>query len=505
MIRIGNKNRYIKVYLDKTPDLIKYDNNGQAYITFHTKNNKAHMNVFENNLCILLKGSERNKKSSTTQHYKEKLSHFEEEAEAAGCFDENNILQEDIFTSTSIATILILRYSEESSDIWVNDAGVELMKYRDENSIIEINSKAKEKNKKDMNNTNDIDICVDWDSNTRNAKYKFSEDFIQKVGCSIANEICAKLKDVELQINKVKIQSSNEYIPDKVYIKPTNKLLLPECVTLDDIISTLKSKKAIMFVGAPGSGKTSAAHYVVYEMLGHIDATNQVLNLSINQETVYTSTIGGLTMNINGDWEISDGSIMNFLNLAVNNPDKAYFLILDEINRGNISNALGEMITAMSQRNIPVTTNTGKHMIVPNNLYIIGTMNIIDTSTSHLDSALLDRFAIFNMNGSIVNADSIKPNANESLKEVINRIIESINKINDILSSDESMSIDNQVGIRDLYSDYSDIKQLYNLVKFSIKPHTLDKASRMIKEDNITHVHNEINNLLKYIEDKINE
>ena len=76
---------------------------------------------------------------------------------------------------------------------------------------------------------------------------------------------------------------------------------------------------------------------------------------------------------------------------------KNYVLIIDEINRANLSSVLGELIYALEYRNIAVESmydvDGSNKIILPPNLYIIGTMNTADRSVGHIDYAIRRRFA----------------------------------------------------------------------------------------------------------------
>ena len=83
---------------------------------------------------------------------------------------------------------------------------------------------------------------------------------------------------------------------------------------------------------------------------------------------------------------------------APENHDKAFVLIIDEINRANLPSVLGELIYALEYRGEPVVSmyeygNSGREIILPKNLYIIGTMNTADRSVGHIDYAIRRRFA----------------------------------------------------------------------------------------------------------------
>lgn len=83
------------------------------------------------------------------------------------------------------------------------------------------------------------------------------------------------------------------------------------------------------------------------------------------------------------------------------NKDKKYFLLIDEINRADVATVFGELIYALEYRDEAIETpyEVGKSskITVPDNLYIIGTMNTADKSVGNIDYAIRRRFIFFDL------------------------------------------------------------------------------------------------------------
>lgn len=165
-----------------------------------------------------------------------------------------------------------------------------------------------------------------------------------------------------------------------------------------DLSALLVSKKNIILQGAPGVGKTFAAKRLAYSLMGEKD-DSRITFVQFHQNYTYEDFVMGYKPSGNG-FALKTGIFYNFCIEAGSHPDKQYFFIIDEINRGNLSKIFGELLMMIEKnyRGAKVTlAYSGESFAVPENLYIIGLMNTADRSLAIIDYALRRRFAFFTM------------------------------------------------------------------------------------------------------------
>ncbi|WP_271394060.1 AAA family ATPase [Aequorivita sinensis] len=108
-----------------------------------------------------------------------------------------------------------------------------------------------------------------------------------------------------------------------------------------------------------------------------------------------------------------------------------YVLVIDEINRANLPSVLGELIYALEYRGEEIDTmykvGSSNKIILPPNLYIIGTMNTADRSVGHIDYAIRRRFSFIDV---LPNKDVVNPLAQELFKQVSELFIKNYDQIN---------------------------------------------------------------------------
>ncbi len=238
----------------------------------------------------------------------------------------------------------------------------------------------------------------------------------------------------------------------------------------DKLVNLLIRKKNLILQGAPGVGKTFAAKRLAYAMMGVKDE-DRVKQVQFHQNYSYEDFVMGYKPNGQGGFELKEGIFYNFCKRALDNPEKDYFFIIDEINRGNLSKIFGELLMLIENdyrgKSIQLAYKDEK-FAVPTNLYIIGMMNTADRSLAMIDYALRRRFSFFEMTPGFENPTFKKEMQGKADKR-LDKLVDAIINLNKVIKDDDSLGSGFCIGhsyLCNLGASYS----LENIVEYDIIP-----------------------------------
>jgi len=266
-------------------------------------------------------------------------------------------------------------------------------------------------------------------------------------------------------------------IPAQVEYEPYTKLdFLSDVFISEETYETIKAllmrKKNLILQGAPGVGKTYAAKRLAYSLMGKKDAS-RIKMLQFHQSYAYEDFIMGYRPNGMG-FELKEGPFYQFCKVASENPDEDYYFIIDEINRGNMSKVFGElmMLIESDKRGEELTlTYSDSPFYVPENLYIIGTMNTADRSLAIIDYALRRRFCFFELEPAF-ETETFKTHllSQGASEDLINKIKMKVGNINLEIAKDVNLGKGFRIG-HSYFCNYTDSDKWYEeIIKYEIQP-----------------------------------
>ena len=175
---------------------------------------------------------------------------------------------------------------------------------------------------------------------------------------------------------------------------------------LQAMLQRWQSKKNLILQGPPGTGKTWLAKRLAKALIDSKSPSDEQLRVvQFHPALSYEDFVRGYRPGGNGKLTLTDGVFLQVVEAARFQPDVDHVLIIEEINRGNPAQVLGEILTLIesSKRNkeaameLAYPRRAGERVYVPENLYVIGTMNVADRSLALVDLALRRRFAFVNL------------------------------------------------------------------------------------------------------------
>ena len=208
----------------------------------------------------------------------------------------------------------------------------------------------------------------------------------------------------------------------------------------DPLVAVLKRKKNIILQGAPGVGKTFAAERLAWSIMGEKDA-DRVEFVQFHQNYSYEDFVMGYKPTGDSGFILKDGIFYTFCKEAANEPNRDFFFIIDEINRGNMSKIFGELlmlIEADYRGKHATLAYSGVPFAVPANVYIIGMMNTADRSLAMIDYALRRRFSFITMEPGFT-TDGFTKYQNSLDDNAFDRLILAVQELNKQIVTDPSL------------------------------------------------------------------
>lgn len=290
-----------------------------------------------------------------------------------------------------------------------------------------------------------LEVPVSWNELKTDPSIKDCEVFINNQGSlfSLTEEeydIIRATIDQKNISEERKLESSTrkpydfDEDPDKPFLSRSK---------FDEIISILQRKKNIILQGPPGVGKTFIARKLAYQIMGY-ENDSQIEVVQFHQSYSYEDFIQGLRITENGGTNLRNGIFYEFCQKAHTHKDRDFFIIIDEINRGNLSKIFGEllMLIEADKRNSSFATkltyaeDEEDTFFVPPNLHLIGTMNTADRSLSIIDYALRRRFAFISLEPKFEDSFSAFLESQGVSQSLRDHIRSSVKKVNEVIKQD---------------------------------------------------------------------
>ena len=275
------------------------------------------------------------------------------------------------------------------------------------------------------------------------------KDFLQFLGNGKYRLVSDNIDEQNEEI----IESDDDIVEQLLVKQPyTLESLIQESCFVDEqqlqqMLASLKMRKNIILQGPPGTGKTWLAKRLANIVIGYKDSNN-IRAIQFHPNLSYEDFIRGFRPASDGKLALIDGPFLEIIHQARNDPQSKYVMVIEEINRGNPSQIFGEMLTLLEadkrtpSEALELTYRREQEngIYIPDNLYVIGTMNIADRSLALVDFALRRRFAFFTLDPNFSEkwlSYMIKKTGLNS--KLLEEIRERMNELNEFIAQDRML------------------------------------------------------------------
>jgi len=216
-------------------------------------------------------------------------------------------------------------------------------------------------------------------------------------------------------------ESGEDIVDDEIDLEQESEIVVApiESYSIDDImedgcfleraelkrlLERLRTKKNLILQGPPGTGKTWLAKRLALALISRRDE-RKIKAVQFHPNLSYEDFIRGWRPSGDGKLSLVDGPFMETVKAASINSSDRYVVVIEEINRGNPAQIFGEMLTLLEvDKRTPNEAlelcyrhSENERVFIPDNLFVIGTMNLADRSLALVDFALRRRFAFIDL------------------------------------------------------------------------------------------------------------
>lgn len=222
---------------------------------------------------------------------------------------------------------------------------------------------------------------------------------------------------------------------------------------LDDALAGLERKRNLILQGPPGTGKTFLARRLAWLLLGAQDERRIEL-VQFHPSYSYEDFVQGFRPDGQGGFRLTDGLLPDVCRRAARQPERPFVLLIDEINRGHLNRIFGELLVLLEADKrgpqhalrLPYAPAEAPRFFVPDNLYLIGTMNTADRSLAPLDYALRRRFAFVGMQPEFGEPLRQLLSSRGMPKTIVTRLLLRLTELNQAIADDPELGPDFQLG-----------------------------------------------------------